>query len=91
MCAFIVFFNYLLSGPIRSRLFLLSQANPIVSDRVRLLKEAFQLLWALAMHTPLPLRDMAQGAGVFNTMVSGNILFAVLTRRRRFLNNVVPG
>lgn len=48
----------------------LLQINPIESDRARLLKEAFQLLWALAMHAPLPLRDMAQGAGMFNTMVS---------------------
>lgn len=39
------------------------------SDRVLLLKEAFQLLWALAMHSPLPLRDMTQGAGMFNTLV----------------------
>lgn len=43
--------------------------NPINSERNTLLKEAFQLLWVLAMHTPLPLRDMAQGAGMFNTMV----------------------
>ncbi|CAM9632107.1 unnamed protein product [Ectocarpus sp. 4 AP-2014] len=53
-----------------------SQADPKGSDphedrdRVELLKQAFQLLWALAMHTPLPVRDMAQGAGIFNTMVS---------------------
>lgn len=46
------------------------QTNPIVSDRARLLKEAFQLLWVLAMHAPLPLKDMAQGAAVFNTMVN---------------------
>lgn len=46
------------------------QVNPIVANsRERLLKEAFQLLWVLAMHTPFPLRDMAQGAGMFNTMV----------------------
>ncbi|CAM9354762.1 unnamed protein product [Ectocarpus sp. 12 AP-2014] len=53
-----------------------SEADPKGSDphedknRVELLKQAFQLLWALAMHTPRPLRDMAQGAGMFNTMVS---------------------
>lgn len=45
------------------------QANPIESDRSLLLKEAFQLLWALAMHSPLSLRDMARGAGMYNTLV----------------------
>lgn len=45
------------------------QTNATVTGRVRLLKEAFQLLWALAVHAPLPLRDMAQGTSVFNTMV----------------------
>lgn len=45
------------------------QANPIESDRSLLLKEGFQLLWALAMHSPLSLRDMAQGAGMYNTLV----------------------
>ena len=45
------------------------QANPIESDRSLLLKEGFQLLWALAMHSPLSLRDMARGAGMYNTLV----------------------
>ncbi|CAM9881770.1 unnamed protein product, partial [Hapterophycus canaliculatus] len=44
--------------------------DAIDPDHVGLLKQAFQLLWALAMHAPLPLRDMAQGAGMFNTMVN---------------------
>ncbi|CAM9410570.1 unnamed protein product, partial [Choristocarpus tenellus] len=39
-------------------------------DGDRLLKESFQLLWALAIHKPLPLKDMVQGPGVFHTMVS---------------------
>lgn len=46
------------------------QGNPMEAERVSLLKEVFQLLWALSVHTPLPFRDMAQGAGVFNTMVN---------------------
>eukprot|EP00903_Cladosiphon_okamuranus_P009362 g8926.t3 len=47
-----------------------SEANPVESDRSLLLKEGFQLLWAIAMHSPLSLRDMVRGAGMYNTLVS---------------------